>query len=189
MARNARQVRVAAGGGDIWYAPVGTTLPDDLTTPLDGAFVDGGFITEEGATFSYTPEITEHRAWQSASPIRRDLTAIDISVRATLQEYKASNLVFAFGGGEVTQPRPGVNKYEFPTDESTLEECALVTEWLDGRYHFRLVLPRGNVSEGVESQLTRTDISVLPVTFRALGGSGNGVYLLTDDPAFEPEGS
>ena len=185
MAQDARQIRVAVGGGDVAFAPVGSTLPEDVTTALDPAFVIGGYTTEEGATYSYTPEVTEIRSWQSKTATRILLTGADISVRCSLQQQNAANLQFAFGGGRVETVRSGLYKYTFPADDAALQENALVLVWKDGPYDFRLVLPRGAVSEGVESQVNRTDASLLPITFRALGGTGNTPFLLTNDPAYE----
>lgn len=36
--------------GYIWVAPLGTTLPTDATTELDGAFVGLGYLSEDGLT-------------------------------------------------------------------------------------------------------------------------------------------
>ena len=185
MAQDPRQIRVAVGGGDIAFAPVGSRLPEDVTTALDPAFVIGGYTTEDGATYSYTPEITEIRSWQSKTATRILLTGADVTARFSLQQQNAENLQFALGGGTIETVRPGLYKYTFPADDATLEENALVIVWKDGSFDFRLVLPRGAVSEGVESQVNRSDASLLPVTFRALGGPGNTPYLLTNDPAYE----
>lgn len=185
--RNAEQVRVAAGGGDIYFAPAGTTLPTSPTARLDAAFVQGGYTTEEGVTLTFTPEITEHRSWQSSVPIRRDLSATDIAVRFSLIQYNADNLVFAFGGGTVEEVG-GAFVYTFPGESAVLAENAVVVDWKSGSANFRIVIPRGNVSESVETQFTRTDMTVLPITVRALGGTGNDVRILTDDPTW-PTGS
>lgn len=185
MAQDPRQIRVAAGGGDVDFAAVGSTLPTDLDTALDRAFVTAGLLTEEGATYNYTPEVQEIRSFQSRTATRILLTGVDISARFSLQQYNAANMVFAFGGGRVSSPRAGVFRYDFPADDATLAENALVISWLDGTYRFRLVLPRVSVTEGVESQVVRTDALLLPVTTRALGGAGNTPYLLTNDPAYQ----
>lgn len=189
MAQDARQIRVAAGGGDVAFAAFGSRLPTDLDTALDATFTTGGLVTEEGVTYNYSPDFNEIRSWQSRTATRRDLTGVDISARFSLQQQNAANLQFAFGGGRVSTVRTGLYKYEFPDDTATLAEVSLVVSWIDGRYSFRLVMPRGNVSEGVEQQLTRTDAILLPITIRALGGTGNTPYLLTNDPDYAGAGS
>lgn len=180
--QDVRQVRVAAGGGDAYFAPVGATLPVDATTSLDAAFIGGGYITDEGATYTYTPEFGEIRSWQSRSAILRYLTGADFAARWTFQQHNADNMVFSFGGGAVTEPRVGVYRYDFPADDAEIEENAVVIAWRANTYDFRLVMPRGNVSEGTETQLTRDNPALLPITFRALGGAGNTPYIVTNDP-------
>lgn len=176
MARAVEEVRVAAGGGDVWFAPVGTRLPRTVTERLDAAFVNGGYITTEGATVSWNPDLNELEAFQERLPIRVDITRTSLTARWSFMQQNPKNLVFAFGGGTVDETVPGEFGYVFPSDASTLTESAVVIESLDGTKPERFVIPRGIVSEGVETQWSRTEASLLPVTFRALGGTGNSPY-------------
>lgn len=50
-------------GGAISYAPTGTTLPTDATTALDAAFVNVGYISEDGVTQALTRDSEEIKAW------------------------------------------------------------------------------------------------------------------------------
>ncbi len=43
---------VIAGNGSVSVAPVGTDLPADHSTALAAAFVNLGYINEDGATFT-----------------------------------------------------------------------------------------------------------------------------------------
>ena len=50
-------------GGAIYFAPAGTTLPTDATTALAEAFVNLGYVTEDGITTSVAEEANEIKAW------------------------------------------------------------------------------------------------------------------------------
>ena len=50
-------------GGAIFWAPLGTTLPTDASTPLPSAFVNLGYISEDGVTLTPAEENNEIKAW------------------------------------------------------------------------------------------------------------------------------
>ena len=50
-------------GGAISYAPTTTTLPTDATTALDAAFVNVGYISEDGVTQGITRDSEKIKAW------------------------------------------------------------------------------------------------------------------------------
>lgn len=182
---------VVASYGEISVAPVGTALPTTPTAALNAAFVGLGFATEDGVTLTVTPEITEFKAWQSRQAVRRELTAQEIQVSFNLEQWNESTIPFAFGGGVITNPSGGVYRYDFPTDDAALDERALVVDARDGTRRQRYVFPRGNVTEAVAAQFARSQLSELPIAFKALeptDQSGAG-YVLFDDAAAFATGS
>lgn len=66
MANNSSQ-NVTAGkpkvGGAIYRAPLGSTLPTDATTSLDGAFKNVGYISDAGLINSNSPSSENTKAW------------------------------------------------------------------------------------------------------------------------------
>ena len=42
--------------GALYWAPLGTPLPTDATTALDNAFINLGYVTEDGLTSSTAEE-------------------------------------------------------------------------------------------------------------------------------------
>jgi hypothetical protein len=176
---------VVAGTGDIYVAPVGSTLPVDPEDALSASYVKLGYTNEDGLTLHRTPQVEEFMAWQSRSPVRRELVGQEIMLSFALEQWNSRNVTFAFGGGEVVDLGGGVHRYNFVDDDDQLEENTLVADFRDGDKHYRIVFPRGNVTEDTETNLVRSALAVLPVGFKALKPADEvTAYLLTDDPAF-----
>ena len=52
-----------AATGAIFVAPLGTTLPTDATTAKNGAFVELGYVSEDGVTNSNSTNSADIKAW------------------------------------------------------------------------------------------------------------------------------
>lgn len=50
-------------GGAIYFAPLGSTLPTDASTSLSEAYVNLGYVTEDGVTVSTAEETDMIKAW------------------------------------------------------------------------------------------------------------------------------
>jgi hypothetical protein len=175
-----------ASAGEIFIAPVGTALPTTPTAALNAAFVGLGYVTEDGVTFTITPEIQEIPAWQSRQPVRRDLISQAVGASFSLLQWNETNVPFAFGGGTVTNPSGSIYRYELPTS-GALDERAVIVDGLDGTRHVRFILPRCSVTDAVETQLVRTSAAVLPITLagsQPSDGSSAFVFLTDDSAAF-----
>jgi len=182
MGNNATWV-VVGSNGSVWAAPVGTAAPTNATTALNAAFVEMGFVSEEGATFTEGKDITDINAWQSFFPIRKMVTGRTVEVSFALREFNRRAVEFALGG-TVTGTAPGPYSYNPPAPEAVVTK-AFVLNWADGSKNYRLYIPQGLVTEAVETTLSRTAAADLPVTFSALDpGSGSIYTLFTNDPAF-----
>lgn len=190
MANEAANV-VVGSNGKVWVAEIDATAPDDVASAMDdiAGWTEMGFISEEGATFTEGKEITDILAWQSFYQIRRIVNARNVTVAFALREWKRATVEFALGG--TVADNGGEFVYTPPSPEE-LSEKSLVLEWFDGDKSYRLYMPRGIVSENVETTLTRTAAADLPVTFAATDpgadelGDPIPIYtLFTDDPSFE----
>ena len=181
---------LVGSGGSIHIAPVGTALPTTIAASLNAAFVDLGYISEDGISLSSAADVTDILSFQSLLPVRKVVTGRTFDLSFTVREWTAEGIVFAFGGGEVTEAG-GVYTFTPPADSDALYERALIATWADGEKNYRLVIPRGVVSEGVETTIARGAAADLPITFSilAVDEATPGYYLITDDPAMEPAGS
>jgi hypothetical protein len=192
MTQDASEVVVGANGS-VYTAPFGTALPaegEDPTTALNAAFNEHGFVSEDGVTFRDGKEIEDILAWQAFYPIRKVVSAKSSGVEFVLRQFNPDNAELAFGGGAV-DVTSGVATYT-PPAPGELAELSLVVDWQDGDNNFRLVLPKGIVTEEVESELVRTAALDLPIVFEVTpeGEPTEGdpdsypFYILSDHPAW-----
>jgi hypothetical protein len=186
MAKDTDQIVVGANG-TIRVAPPATADPADVSAAWPAGWVDLGYTSEDGVTFTDARTLEAIPVWQLLYPARRVVTERDATVAFTLRQFSRDQVVFAFGGGDIVEDPPAASgnfRYTPPAPE-VIDERRLGVEWLDGDKTFRLILPRGIVTENVETKIVRTAATDLPITFGILGVDGvDPWYLLTDDPDF-----
>lgn len=168
---------VIAGSGAVHVAPVGTALPTDSTTALNSAFIDLGYINDDGATFRDEKTKEPITSWQTFYAIKYVVTDASAELEFVLQQWDKNTVPLAFGGGTVTAPTAGNFRYE-PPDPEDIDERALVLSWNYDSAVFRLVVPKVMVTSGVESQLTKAQAAELPITVGVVGTDGAKPWLL-----------
>ena len=173
MAWNDSTETVVGGTGEVYAAPVGTPLPTSPDAALNGAFVGLGFHTEDGVSVNKTLEVTEHGAWQTKHPIRRDRESEDFQINFSLLQWNENNVPLAFGGGEIVDLGGGGYRYNPPAEGDALDERALVADVIDGDNILRFVVPRGTITEGIESTFRSSEMSALAVAFKSLQPDDN----------------
>lgn len=176
---------VVAGNGTVRVAPVGTTAPTTPTASPVAAWLDLGYVTEDGATATFDKETEDVLVWQSRYPVRTLITGESLVIAFGLREWDERTIPLALGGGTVTNPSAGVWKF-VPAAAGTVDYRAFMLDWVDGDKNFRLIIPRGLATGSVETNLVRTDSAVLPIEFSALPAStsDDAYTLLSDALAF-----
>lgn len=186
MAQDASEIVVAADGS-INVAPLtdALTLPETVDEALDAAFLEMGYASENGVTFSASPDVTDIPVWQKSTPARRLVTARALTVASELVQWNEDTFWVAFGGGEWSESG-GTFRYDPPADEDALADMAIVIDANDGDRKQRWVVRRANATEAVETNLTRTGAALLPVTFSALApdDADSAWYFLSSDASF-----
>ena len=123
-------------GGAIYRAPIGTTLPTDASTALDNAFVNMGFVSEDGVTNSNSPESDELKAWGGDTVLN-------------LQTAKPDNvevLKYVYGDDNVSGTlATGITITANSKDQE--EQIIVIEMALNGGVLKRIVIPDGKVSE------------------------------------------
>lgn len=184
MATKTAEEIVVGANGSLYVGPVGSTVPASISVALGADWTELGFTTEDGVKWVDGKTLKSIRAWQSFYDLRRIVEAKQGSLAFQLLQWNGDNVRFGFGGGTVTESAPG--EYRFvPPDAAFIDERALAIEWQDGDKDYRLIFPKGMVSENVETNIVRSDAALLPITFSLLGEEGVEPFILdTDDPAF-----
>ncbi len=157
---------LSLGPGKLSWAPVGTALPTDHTTPLDPAFEEVG-STEEGSEFSYEITSDPIEVAESLDPLFYKTTGRNGTVSFAMAENTVRNLTLAFNGGTVATYGTGATagfSYEPPEPGQEVARV-LVFESEDGeeRWVFKQVTQGGSVSV---ARRKGADKATIPVEFR-----------------------
>lgn len=187
MAKNASQVRVALTGS-IWFTTnLSATIPADLAAP-PADFIDLGYTTDDGVTFTLSRETEDITGWQTADILRKLVTAEPKMAKFTLHQVNRDTWLAAVGG-TVTQTRavngaiPAVNRWE-PT-AGVLPEGILLIDFVDNTINYRFGFRRAQQGGEIEFALVRGDSMQLPLEWTALQPtSGTSFFMDTDDVAF-----
>jgi len=175
---------VVGSAGQVYIAPVGSTLPSSTTTAVDAAFFDLGYISEDGVTWTNSVDVQDINAFQSLLPVRRVVTGRTTELSFTLRQWNAATFSFALGGGSFDTVG---SDYIFtpPANGAALQEFSVVFDWADGDKKYRLIIARAAVTDSVETQIVRNAASDLPIKLSVFGSDDTDAYeLYTNDPAF-----
>lgn len=173
---------VAAGkpkvGGAVSVAPTGTTLPTDATTTLNSAFVNLGYISEDGMTQEITRDSENIKAW-GGDTVMTSQTDFSETFSFTLIEVlntDVKKVIFGddnVSGALATGITTTVNSKELPAK-------SFVVEMAQNSNLVRIVIPNGKVSELGEISYTDGEAVGYEVTITALpDASGNCSYEYT----------
>lgn len=180
MALDSGQVRLAPMG-HVYTAAVGATLPTDVTTPLDPAWKELGYLDEDGVAVTPTTDIEDYMAWQSAVSVKQSLTSVGLELKFNLIQINQDTTGLFFFGSDWSVS--GGLATMVMSANPALDERGLVIEWTDDAGSTnRLLLPRGLTTEREDMVINRKELTALGVTFKALEYAGNLATLLSDDP-------
>lgn len=171
--------------GGIWRAPLGTALPTDTTTALNGSFVSLGYVDDDGVTLKIDRPTTKKYAWGGA-------------LVAALQEHYAVS--FSFKLYQILDPDvlmavhsdSNVTVTAATSTVGTLittklnPTLSVYSAWvIEGFYQLtglRFSLPNARVTQVADLKITHKDLSVWDVTVDCLpDATGNLAYQITDD--------
>lgn len=181
MAQDAQSV-IVAGTGAVYVAPEGTALPVDLAA-LAAPFVDIGYVSEDGAQFTFDRTQEEVNAWQSSTPVRVLVTNEPISIAFELLQFDQETIALAFRGGDFSTPVAPAPVIYTPPAPGSSDVRTLVVDAIDGDYTFRFAFPRTSLGEAVDFALVRSDAVRLPLTFNVLAADESW-QIASDHPSF-----
>ena len=172
-------------GGAIHVAPAGTALPTDATTALNAAFVNLGYVSEDGLTNETGGAVQTLHAWGKDIVIamERDPETYSWTLLEVLDENVQK---FVRGSGNVTVNEDGAMtvKINRGAQREQLEEHVIVVEMILRGRAVRHVIPCGVITEVGEITYTDDDAVGYEVTVTALPDSeGNTHYEYFAAPA------
>ena len=185
MATTATNVTVGKPkvGGAVFWAPIGSTLPTTATESLDGAFVDLGYVSEDGLTNNNSPESDTVKAWGGDTVLTLQTDRPDTFALTLIEAMNADVLKTIYGSSNVTVDGSGNITVKATSDEMTAG-CWVVDMILKGGRGKRVVIPNGTITELSEITYKDDEAVGYGITITDVPDS-NGVYhyeYITADP-------
>ena len=169
MALDASQIYVA-GTGHIYTGAEDAAMPPAGSAP-PAAWTEHGYTTEDAVEFTFGKTTDALKGWQSFDTLRMLTTEAPKSVKFTLMQSNAENLMLALGGGEVDDST-GIYT---PPDPSQIDIRALYISAVDGGDEWTFWAPRVMLSDNVVIPWKKSGEAQLPLTFS----------IQAADPAFQ----
>lgn len=156
-------------GGAIYRAPLGTTLPATASAELDPAFVNLGYISEDGLTNTNTASSENIKAWGGDTVLQPQTEKPDNFAATFIEALNKDVLAAAYGDDNVsgtlaTGITVRANAKEIPA-------CSWVADMiLNGDVAKRVVIANGQVTE--VGDITYKDDTAIgyPLTITAYPG-------------------
>ena len=135
--------RRTAGG--IYRAPADTELPTDATTALPAAFVNLGYVSEDGVTNSISSDSTEIKEWGGDTVDTVKTSQSDTFKWKLIEGMNVDVLKTVFGDDNVTET-DGAIKVDVKATDSTAAVYVIDMALKGGRLK-RIVIPSGKITE------------------------------------------
>ena len=169
--------------GAIYRAPIGTALPADATTTLGGAFVELGYVSEDGLVNTNSPETENIKEW-GGTDVLNVLTEKTDEWQCTLIEVLNVNVLKAiYGANNVSGTLAAGITVTANTDEQ--EEAIWVVDMvMRNGVLKRVVIPNGKISELGDITYKRDEAVGYEITLTGLAdGYGNTHYEYIEEAA------
>lgn len=174
---NAQNVSVGKpmADGAVFVAPIGTAVPTDATTALADAFLNIGYISEDGVTNSIETDTEEIKAW-GGDIVLEPQTSRKETFGYTMIETNEVSMKQAFGEENVTVGENGAITVLHNGKEKS-EYVYVIEVLMTGNRVKRQVIPRGKVTEIGEIAYVDNEAIGYETTISALvDESGNTAY-------------
>ena len=131
--------------GAVFNAVLDTTLPTDTTTALDKAFVNLGFISEDGVTNTNSPSCEDVKAWGGDVVLSTQTEKKDEWKFKLIEANNADVLKVIYGSGNVTGTLKEGLKVTANSNEVE-STCWCIDTILKNGTKKRIVIPNGKIT-------------------------------------------
>lgn|SRR5678809_5723 len=184
MTIDSDEVRLAPFG-NVYVAPVGTTLPTTATMALNASFEAVGYVSEDGVSLTPGVELTDIMMWQSAVPVKTTLDTVSFELQFSMGQVNMTTWGLYFFNGDF-ENNFSQAKLVISSNPGT-QEVAVVVEWEDDEEdQTRLVLPRAVLTDREALQLVRNKAQLTGITLRALDNDGTLAYVYSENVDLTP---
>lgn len=168
-----------ADGGVFYRAPLGTTLPTDATTDLNAAFIDHGWLGEDGIANGITRDTTKHHAF-GGNVVKTTQDNYEETIKVTLLESDPDVLETVFGAGNITLgTSSGSRTILVKHGSAPLPRQAFVAEVIDGLKIRRIIVQEGQVVNVDDVVYVHNDLVKYTITidcYKPATGNEEAVY-------------
>lgn len=170
--------------GAVLDAPIGTPIPVDITSTINTAFKDSGYVSSDGVSLTTdysTKDITE----ANGAAVRHLLESFNGEVKYTELEMSERALRRAFGDEAVTVT-PAATAHGTQIKVAIGPVLPAARSWIlkikDGAVKIMIVLPRGQAIPPDEITFQSAEAIKLPITIKCEPDANNkSIYILMDD--------
>jgi hypothetical protein len=174
---------LVGSSGEVYVAPVGTTMPVHYEEDLDAAFARLGFLDRTGVTWRDEKSFKSRKRRQSQRASDHIVTNFDTSFSFALMEWTVDALLTANSGGFSL---PSLDhEYVFATTDA-VRRIAVVIDVLDAPRYKRFTIPDAIVTSSIESNFSRNNAALLPVTLSVNQSAPNPWLLFSADIPLPP---
>lgn len=165
-------------GGAAFKAPLGTALPPDATTALNNAFVNQGYISEDGLTNPINIDSKTIKAWGGGVVDTLETSKEDTFKFKLIESINPDVLKTVHGESSVTGTPSASSGMTVNVGTDAHANFAWVFEMvLKSGILKRIVVPCAKVSQIGEIKYVDNDVSGYEITINAeLDASGNSHY-------------
>lgn len=163
--------------GAIYRAPAGTTLPSDASTALDAAFINLGYVSEDGVTNSNSPDSEKIKAWGGQTVLVVVNEKPDTFKLKLLESLNGDVLTTVYGSSNVTVDATN-HTISVVANAAALSEYVYVIDMaMKGGAMKRIVIPCGSLSALGDVVYKDNEAIGYDITLEALPDtSGNNHY-------------
>lgn len=158
--------------GALFVAPAGSTLPTNATSPLDAAFKNLGYVSDEGLVNNIEADVEDVFAWGGDNVLSDQTTFMEMFT-FNLIETNTEVAKLYYGEGNVTTVG---NATTIRVNSKTLPEIVFVAELvMTGGRVKRIVVERGRIADR-SAEITYVDGEPVayPINLKAFPSAVDG---------------